>query len=140
MGPAVLMPEIPTLVLESTDRAPGFARAFVSARLREWGISDDYTARLVVSELVANAWMHGDGPIVVRVFQDEQAGAVVIEVWDGGEGRPFVRHADCDDTNGRGLLLVSRLAIAWGIRPLLERGKITWVKCAVSATERSGTS
>jgi anti-sigma regulatory factor (Ser/Thr protein kinase) len=131
MGPVVLMPEIPTLVLDSTDRAPGVAREFVSARLREWGISDDYTARLVVSELVTNAWMHGDGPVVVRVFQDEQGGAVVIEVWDRGEERPFVRPEDYDAMNGRGLLLVSQLALAWGFRPLLERGKITWAKCAV---------
>ncbi|WP_242908234.1 ATP-binding protein [Actinomadura terrae] len=125
------MPEIPTLVLDSTDRAPGVAREFVSARLREWGISDDFIARLVVSELVTNAWMHGEGPIVVRVFQDGRADTVVMEVWDRGEKHPFIRHTDCGALNGRGLLLVSQLVLAWGIRPLLERGKITWVKCAV---------
>ncbi|MFV2171612.1 ATP-binding protein [Actinomadura sp. LOL_016] len=121
-------PEIPTLVLESNDRAPGAARTFVAEKLREFGIPDDYVARLVVCELVTNGYRHGEGPIVVRVFRDERDGLVVIEVWDGGPGRPVVRPANYAATSGRGLLLISEMVRAWGVRELNEGGKITWAK------------
>jgi len=131
MSPTAFAPEVPTLVLVPTDRAPGLARRFLAARFREWGIADDADARVVVSELVTNAWAHGDGQIVVRVFRDERDGLPVIEVWDGGEGRPVVRAEDLAATEGRGLRMVSRLAVEWGTRPLLEGGKITWAKCVL---------
>ncbi|GGU93070.1 hypothetical protein GCM10010182_05620 [Actinomadura cremea] len=122
--------EVPTVVLESSDRAPGTARRFVADRFREWGLGDDRTARLIVSELVTNAWRHGSGPIVVRVFRDERDGRPVIEVWDGGEGRPVVRPEDHAAVCGRGVFLVSQLTDTWGIRPLTEGGKLVWAKCA----------
>nr|WP_158079177.1 ATP-binding protein [Actinomadura sp. CNU-125] len=97
-------------------------------RMREWGISDDYLARLVTCELVTNGFQHGEGPIVVRVFRDERDGLVVIDVWDGGAGRPVVRPSNCAATSGRGLLLVSELVHSWGVRELNEGGKATWAK------------
>ncbi|WP_218040173.1 ATP-binding protein [Actinomadura sp. WMMB 499] len=104
------------------------ARKFVAEKLREWGIADDYSARLVVCELVTNGFRHGEGPIVVRVFRDERDGLVVIEVWDGGAGRPVVQPANYAATSGRGLLLMSEIVQAWGVRELNEGGKITWAK------------
>lgn len=68
-------------------------------------------------------------PIVVRVLRDERGGRPVIEVEDGGAGRPEVQPEDNDAMCGRGLLLVSRLAIEWGTRPLAEGGKVAWAKC-----------
>ncbi|MFD0899762.1 ATP-binding protein [Actinomadura sediminis] len=121
-------PEVPTLVLEADERAPSVARKFVAEQMHEWGIRDDFTARLVVCELVTNGYRHGEGPIVVRVFQDERDGLVVIEVWDGGAGRPVVRPPNYAGTSGRGLLLMSELVPAWGVRELNEGGKITWAK------------
>ncbi|CNE50170.1 Uncharacterised protein [Mycobacterium tuberculosis] len=47
------------------------------------GIEDDHVGRLVVCELVTNAYRHGEGPIVVRVLRDDRDGLPVIEVWDG---------------------------------------------------------
>ncbi|WP_395111686.1 ATP-binding protein, partial [Actinomadura sp. SCN-SB] len=79
-------PEIPTLVLHPTDRAPVSARRFVAERFHEWGHQDDYVGRVVVTELVTNAYQHGAGFIVVRVFRDERDGLAVIEVWDHGPG------------------------------------------------------
>ncbi len=43
-------------------------------------------ARLVVSELVTNAWRHGEGQIILRVFRDTRADFAVLEVWDQGTG------------------------------------------------------
>lgn len=129
MPPTVVAPEVPTLVLEPTGRAPAAARRFVAVWFREWEIADDSDARVVVSELVTNSLVHGDGPIVVRMLRDERDARPVIEVWDGGAGRPEVRPEDDEAVSGRGLLMVSQLAVAWGTRPLLEGGKITWAKC-----------
>ncbi|TYB42908.1 ATP-binding protein [Actinomadura chibensis] len=127
MSFAALAPEVP-LLLDPTDRAPGLARGFLAARFLEWGIADDYLGRVVVSELVTNAWLHGDGPIVVRVFRDERDRRPVVEVWDGGEGRPVVQEEDLDKTSGRGLRLMAELVHEWGVRSLNEGGKVTWAK------------
>lgn len=124
-------PEIPTLVLDSTDRAPALAREFLAAQFREWGSPDDYVGRLVVCELVTNAYQHGAGPIIVRVFRDPHADLAVIEVWDRGEGLPVVGPEDFAAMSGRGLLLLSQLVRAWGTRPITEGGKIVWAKCAL---------
>ncbi|RSN62301.1 MULTISPECIES: ATP-binding protein [Actinomadura] len=128
MSSAALAPEVPTLVLEADERAPAAARKFLAEQFREWGIRDDFAARLVVCELVTNGYRHGEGPIVVRLFRDERDGLVVIEVWDGGAGRPVVRPPDRAGTSGRGLRLVSGLVHAWGVRELNEGGKATWAK------------
>ena len=79
-------------------------------------------------ELVTNAYRHGEGPIVVRLFRDERDGLVVVEVWDGGEGRPTVQPDNYAATSGRGLALMAELVRAWGVRPLNEGGKVTWAK------------
>lgn len=119
-------PEIPTLVLDPTDQAPRLARRFLAERFREWGIADDYIGRLVICELVTNAYRHGKGPIIVRVFKDERDGRVAVEVWDAGDGRPVIRQENRAALSGRGLLLMSELVRDWGVRPLNEGGKITW--------------
>ncbi|WP_242901179.1 ATP-binding protein [Actinomadura terrae] len=128
MSAPVKAPEILTLVLESTDKAPGLARRFVGDVCAGWGIADDYVARLVVCELVTNSYLHGEGPIVVRVLRDERDGRLVIEVWDGGLGRPEVGSENLASISGRGLALVIEMVRAWGVRPLNEGGKVVWVK------------
>ncbi|WP_165950462.1 ATP-binding protein [Actinomadura sp. GC306] len=107
------------------------ARRFLAGRFAEWGIADDHDGRLLVSELVTNALVHGDGPIVLRVFQDERDGLPMIEVWDGGEGQPVMRPENHAATGGRGLHMVAGLAHDWGTRPLVEGGKIAWAKCGL---------
>ncbi|MFC4051982.1 ATP-binding protein [Actinomadura syzygii] len=118
----------PPLVLEPSERAPWIARRFLVARFSEWGIADDSLGRVVVSELVTNAWLHGEGVIVVRIFRDEHDGRPVVEVWDGGEGRPVVQEEDLSATSGRGLRLMTELVHEWGVRTLNEGGKVTWAK------------
>ncbi|TDD85352.1 ATP-binding protein [Actinomadura darangshiensis] len=126
---AVAPGEVPTIVLEPSGRAPALARRFVAECFREWGIADDSDARVVVSELVTNSLLHGKGQIVVRMVRDETDGRPVIEAWDGGDGTPEIQPEDHAAMGGRGLLMVSQLAVAWGTRPLLEGGKVTWAKC-----------
>jgi anti-sigma regulatory factor (Ser/Thr protein kinase) len=123
--------EIPTIVLDPDDRAPALARDFVAALFLEWGSADDFMARLVVCELVTNAWRHGEGQIILRVFRDVRADLAVIEVWDQGDGLPVVGQEDLEATSGRGLLLMSQVVDDWGTRPIAEGGKIIWAKCAL---------
>ena len=127
-----LAPELPSpLVLEPNDQAPRLARGFLAARFAEWGIEDDYVGRLVVCELVTNAYLHGEGPIVVRVLRDERDGLPLIEVWDGGAGRPVVRPQNYAAVSGRGLQFMAEMVNAWGVRPLSEGGKVVWAKLSV---------
>jgi anti-sigma regulatory factor (Ser/Thr protein kinase) len=124
-------PEIPTLLLDPDKNAPALARDFLAALFREWGSTDDFMARLVVCELVTNAWRHGEGQIIVRVFRDVRPDVAVIEVWDQGDGLPVIGPEDFEATSGRGLLLVSQLVHDWGTRPIAEGGKIVWAKCTL---------
>lgn len=128
---SVFTSKIPTLFLDPDDRAPALARDFVAAQFREWGSTDDFMARLVVSELVTNAWRHGEGQIILRVFRNVRADLAVIEVWDQGAGLPVVGPVDFEATSGRGLLLMSQVVDDWGTRPITEGGKIVWAKCAL---------
>lgn len=128
---SVPAPEIPALLLDPDENAPALARDFLATLFREWGSADDFMARLVVCELVTNAWRHGEGQIILRVFRDVRADLAVIEVWDQGDGLPVVGPEDFEATSGRGLLLMSRVVDDWGTRPIAEGGKIVWAKCAL---------
>ncbi|HEU5032186.1 MAG TPA: ATP-binding protein [Spirillospora sp.] len=121
----------PTLVVGPSDQAPGLARRFLVERFRELGLGDDYVGRLVVTELVTNAYKHvGFGRIVVRVAPDASDGLVLIEVCDEGRGRPVAQPEDHEATGGRGLQLMAELVREWGVRPLDEGGKAVWARYA----------
>ncbi|MFF6810442.1 ATP-binding protein [Streptomyces sp. NPDC012403] len=80
---------------------------------------------LLTSELVTNAIRHG------ACREDEDLIELVLWPADGhywlavsapGTGKPALAHPDADSENGRGLLLVDRLAAAWTVRPRPTRG------------------
>jgi anti-sigma regulatory factor (Ser/Thr protein kinase) len=69
---------------------------------------------VVVSELVTNAIMHGQGEI--RLWLEHDAGRVRGEVIDAGTGfEREVRETGPYATSGRGLLIVERLTTRWGV-------------------------
>jgi anti-sigma regulatory factor (Ser/Thr protein kinase) len=70
---------------------------------------------LAVSELVANAVLHGTGEIELRMEAD--ATDVKGEVIDEGGGfEQRLREEDgIDEVGGRGLFIVGRLAETWGV-------------------------
>jgi len=69
---------------------------------------------LVVSELVTNAVLHGQGAIRLRLQVD--AGDLRGEVVDDGGGFEHeLREAGPHATSGRGLLIVDRLTTRWGV-------------------------
>jgi hypothetical protein len=107
----------------------GRARRWARSRLAGSGVADDEplaeTLILLVSELVTNAVVHTGCPAVLRLSfqgvcgtqsgaQGAAGGTVRLEVVDLSDCPPVPRHAEGDETNGRGLELVDGLADRWG--------------------------
>jgi hypothetical protein len=84
---------------------------------------------LVCTELIANAYAHGAPPVSFRLSQPTPD-LVRIEVGDGSPEMPVERHPVVDETHGRGVLLVARLSLRWGVSPD-DRGKTVWAELAV---------
>ncbi|WP_086831857.1 ATP-binding protein [Streptomyces sp. NRRL B-24572] len=119
----------------------GRARRWARSRLAGSGIGDDEplaeTLVLLISELVTNAVVHTGCPAVLRMLFAAGGGGVRVEVADTSDRPPQPRHAEGDDTNGRGLELVDGLADRWGWQPE-GVGKSIWCEvdrvAPVSAT------
>ncbi|MFJ6935353.1 ATP-binding protein [Streptomyces sp. NPDC101132] len=103
------------------------ARRWARSRLAGCGIGVDEplaeTLILLISELVTNAVVHTGCPAELRMLFGEPG--VRVEVADVSAQPPARRHADGEDTNGRGLELVSGLADRWGWQPE-GAGKRIW--------------
>ncbi|MEV0667508.1 ATP-binding protein [Actinomadura luteofluorescens] len=98
-------------------------RAQVGARLADWGLHDlAETARLLVSELVTNALVHGAGSVGLRLIRGR---TLLCEVHDDGADLPHLRHTEATDESGRGLQLVGHLAARWGTHRTAG-GKVVW--------------
>jgi anti-sigma regulatory factor (Ser/Thr protein kinase) len=70
--------------------------------------------KLLVTELVTNAVMHGRGRIRVGGQLDEHR--LLIEVIDQGSGfERIVRERDFENVGGQGLNAVEAIATRWGI-------------------------
>jgi anti-sigma regulatory factor (Ser/Thr protein kinase) len=89
-------------------------------------------AELLASELVTNALIHTDqGAVVTATVEDSR---LHVEVQDFMAGLP-VRDTPTADlgTGGRGLVLVERLADAWGVRTAQGVGKVIWFELHAGA-------
>ncbi|MDG6108441.1 SpoIIE family protein phosphatase [Dactylosporangium aurantiacum] len=111
--------------IPAEERAVRSARQFVGTTLRRWDVPgpvvDDLV--LVVSELAANAVMHGRPPIQLRLRNGGTH--VVLELHDTATYLPRKQRPTPDDEHGRGLQLVSSLCDRWGTRPTAD-GKAVW--------------
>ncbi len=129
--------------LELTALASAVPRARAHARLvvAEWGLAAlADPVEQVISELVTNGvrasarlaqdrrggW-HAAGVPPVRLWLHTDHRRVLIEVWDGGEGRPETRTPEADSESGRGLWLVRAISEATGtFAPPGAGGKVVW--------------
>ncbi|SDM42014.1 ATP-binding protein [Allokutzneria albata] len=78
----------------------------------------------VVDELVSNSHRHGEGPRRCRVSMVARD-RLRVEVDDSSPALPRIRTPD--NRGGRGLLLVDRIASAWGVTRH-ERSKTVWAE------------
>jgi anti-sigma regulatory factor (Ser/Thr protein kinase) len=101
--------------LPRSRQAPGIARRSVVDWFgAELGRDELDTAKLLTSELVSNAVLHGEGKILLRAHTNGDR--VLVEVIDEGKGfEREVRHRDFGDLHGRGLAIVDTEASRWGI-------------------------
>jgi anti-sigma regulatory factor (Ser/Thr protein kinase) len=121
-----------SLVVPAQPESVKSVRDWVAATLTSWG-HDPYVGRLVVTELVTNAWKHTTTKnVTVRVGQSE-AGPV-IEVLDSSIEMPVVRPQDVQREDGRGLAILSTLVKDWGAQPLATGGKAVWAVLPVPAS------
>jgi anti-sigma regulatory factor (Ser/Thr protein kinase) len=128
-----------TEVLPAGPQAPSLARRFVANALDSWDHADlSERAVLAVSELVTNAFLYGEGDIVLVVT----LGVFLrIEVRDGGAGLPTQRNYSPTSTTGRGLHLVDHMADRWGTSSNGGKGKAVWFEIDTPAAggAREGT-
>lgn len=121
--------------LEPGDtEGPTMARHLIRAAVAAWGAwerADEI--ELAADELMTNALVHteGGGHVGMRLTAD---GRIRIEVEDSSSALPRPREAGDWAVSGRGLLLVDRLADAWGVEPR-GGGKCVWCEFAVAAPE-----
>jgi serine phosphatase RsbU (regulator of sigma subunit)/anti-sigma regulatory factor (Ser/Thr protein kinase)/uncharacterized protein YigA (DUF484 family) len=99
------------------------ARRFVAASLPKATEQSLEDAKLVVTELVTNALLHGQAPMVLRLVEDD--GLVRIEVRDASRVLPVVPRENLEAMTGRGLGLVAALSESWGVEPISD-GKVVW--------------
>ena len=134
--PVVLTTRTCSVDLTLDLSAPRTSRKLVTLLLEQWGIDDREVldgATIVVSELVTNALVHGDdgGPITLGMDLHDQQ--VILWVTDRATAVPAQRAAAPADENGRGLSIVSQLAIRWGVEPT-PTGKRVYAELPLPAT------
>jgi anti-sigma regulatory factor (Ser/Thr protein kinase) len=99
----------------SGPQAPSVARRALGDRLLSVVEGEEMEdVKLIVSELVTNAVLHGRGQIGLRAHIDDDR--VLVEVIDQGQGfEHVVRHVPFERLSVRGLAIVDDLASRWGI-------------------------
>lgn len=89
------------------------------------------TVELLASEIVTNAVVHvGAGSELVIRLSDEM---VRVEVTDHDDQIPEVRTPGGDSTHGRGLVILSAVADAWGVDAVPDTGKTVWFELQIDA-------
>ena len=89
------------------------ARALIRDPLKRWGLEDLIdSSELLVSELVTNAIKYANGEVLLRLILEPDT--LVCEVHDSSPALPRVLQVDKDAENGRGLHVVSQMAVPLG--------------------------
>ncbi len=114
-GVALRGEEMLEVKLPHTPAAPAIARRCIVRWLAPEVEGEELdTAKLLVSELVTNAVVHGHGEITLRATLDEDR--LLVDVIDQGRGfERTVRQRDFASVGGRGLAIVDAEASRWGI-------------------------
>jgi anti-sigma regulatory factor (Ser/Thr protein kinase) len=107
----------------TTDSVP-VARRFVRSRLLD-GAADVDTATLLVSEVVTNAILHARTVVTLTVELSDDVAHIAVR--DGSPVQPRIHAFSATSATGRGLRLLDRLAMRWGVDADPETGgKVVW--------------
>jgi anti-sigma regulatory factor (Ser/Thr protein kinase)/ABC-type transporter Mla MlaB component len=120
------------LVLTPDPEAPGRSRTFAAGVCAQWSlhaITDDVV--LVVSELVTNAVVHARTNAELQLAQGRAV--LTVAVADHAAILPRAEAAEPLARTGRGLLLVTRLADAFGSYRRQGGGKVVWCALRLAA-------
>jgi serine phosphatase RsbU (regulator of sigma subunit) len=110
-------------IMSPSARSPRLVRNLVRGPLEKWELAESAeTAVLLASELVTNAIRYASRPISVRLMLTD---SLLCEVHDDDHHMPVLGNPGATDENGRGILLVSRLARHWGVSRI-PTGKVVW--------------
>ena len=80
----------------------------------------------MVSELVTNALVHAQPPVIVSV--QEQRFHVLVTVSDKSPALPVALPHEVTDLSGRGLSMVEQVSREWGTNTRLDGGKSVWAR------------
>lgn len=112
-------------------------RTWLTAALH--GLGEDHLSvvLLLANELVTNAYEHARSPQRVGVRVLAAPCRVRVEIVDGADEELTVGRSRLGDNRGRGLVLVDRLAHAWGVEPR-HPGKTVWadIGCGEGGIDR----
>jgi anti-sigma regulatory factor (Ser/Thr protein kinase) len=112
------------------------ARHWLRICLRDWHRDGAEAAEFVFAEVVSNAFRHSRGRITVTV--QISARAVTCGVRDSSLRRPRrASRQDPEPEEGRGMMIITALADAWGVRRHL-RGKTVWFEIRAPQRPRTG--
>ncbi|WP_030193148.1 SpoIIE family protein phosphatase [Streptomyces sp. NRRL S-87] len=116
-----------TVAQAEPERIAG-ARRQVRELLHDWADPEQVdAAELMVSEMVTNVLLHTDGDAMLLAEAVGELGRrrLRVEVADGSDELPHMRHPNEMSSSGRGVLLMEMLADDWGVDPRGE-GKSIW--------------
>ncbi|GAA2255639.1 hypothetical protein GCM10010145_24760 [Streptomyces ruber] len=106
------------------------------AQLGQWGICKAAEeAELLVTELASNVFKHVGAGASATLILEAQDQRLRVEVHDRSRAVPSLRAAHCDEECGRGLHLLTALAVDWGT-VLTAAGKAVW--CEIALPPRRG--
>ncbi len=132
------------LMLPYTASSVGEARRRLVGDLAEAGVFEATAcdAALVLSELISNALRHAT-PLpgsVVKVSWTLDGNCVEVAVSDGGGPTvPMVNKPTANALGGRGLGIVDRLALSWGVIPRKDTSETTvWAVLPLSSDAERG--
>jgi hypothetical protein len=129
-------PAAARLRLRPRHTASHAAREFVRQTCQTWGLTNGVdAARVVVSELVANALLHACTRMDLSLSLHHAR--LSLAVRDYNAALPRIRGEDPESLNGRGLVLVDGFSRSWGALPTAEGGKVVWAVVDVSQDARS---
>jgi anti-sigma regulatory factor (Ser/Thr protein kinase) len=103
-------------------------------QLRAWGVAPSVVEEVALTthELVANALVHGEAPVDLRLVHT--GSQLVVEVHDRSTERPVPRVVDVNEEHGRGLQIVEALTAAWGVR-IGPEDKTVWASHLLAPVE-----